>query len=405
MRTKNEKFRLPFAPTCFMVCCLLLWASPAGAAETYKIYANDRFGYSVEYPDIFWSRFESDNGDGVRLNTANGHSELAVWGQHNIKGQSARARLKERLADAAHLVPGSAASGPDWYRLTTSDDGGFNGVEHHFLEYGVVTKSTMAVFTFKYPADMGFEAAAEHLRKTLKFGPKAGEAMNQVDLRSINPDVTPQYEVDPGDGNVYRLTGNEKTPVGEARQAESEMGLYYWFPVPEEAEGALKGSASGLYFFYESGGFIAFLPTTEAEFAGEARLSPTAQYVLIDFGTSPERDLRLYDFQTLKEKRAFLAMNEIVWLDARRFALTYVDTSKKARAQNTLESGWLSAAMYDLAAEKLTPIREATETNDFMLNAVDLEAKTFTIVERSVKTSGDWADEAKIENRDVTVKF
>lgn len=376
-----------------MVLFLLPGACPAGAAEEYKTYANARFGYSVEYPDIFWSRFEPDNGDGIKLASANGHSGLAVWGQHNTEGKKAGDILAARLKDSAHIVPDSAKSGDGWYTLTISDDGGLNGIEHHFLEYGIVTKDTIAAFTFRYPADMGFEAAAERLKKTLRFGSKAGDPLDQADLRALNL----EYELSLDDEKVYRVAGGGKKLAGEALKIESEMGVYYWFAVSPEAGDVMRGSARGIYFFYESGDRIAFLPSEAAEFAGDVRISPTAEQFLIDFGTSPERDLKLYDFRTLKEKGAFLAMNEIVWLDARRFVMTYVDTAKKGRSKNALESGWLSVAIYDTAESKLAYAREATATSDFMLNGVDLEAKKFTIGERSVKKADDWADEKKIK--------
>lgn len=396
----SEHVRLVF-PVCFMAFFLLFSPYRADAAEGYKTYANSRFGYVVEYPDVFWSRFEPDNGDGVKLATANGHSELTIWGQHNTEGKSAGDILKARLRDAAHIVPDSAASGDNWYTLTLTDDGGFNGIEHYFLEYGIVSEDAIAAFTFRYPLNMGFEEAAGRLKKTLRFGSGAGDALVQADLRAMSP----EYELNLEDEKVYRVTGGEKKAVGEALKISSEMGEYYWFAVSAEADEAMKGSASGLYFFYENGIFVAFLPSRAAEFAGDARLNPTAEQFLIDFGTSPERDLRLYDFRTLKEKKAFLAMDDIVWLDARRFAMTFVDTAKKPRSKNALESGWLSVAVYDATTGKLTCVREATETSDFMLDGADLEAKKFTINERSVKKTGDWGSEENITLREFQTDF
>ena len=52
----------------FAVACVLavLLAVPA-AADPWTKYENDRFGYSVEYPDIFSEMKEPENGDGVWL--------------------------------------------------------------------------------------------------------------------------------------------------------------------------------------------------------------------------------------------------------------------------------------------------------------------------------------------------
>ena len=391
------------ASACFLLFCLAFDAYSASAAAGYKTYANDRFGYSVEYPDIFWSHFESDNGDGVKLAAANGHIGLTVWGQHNINGKNAAELLKEKVEDSAHIVPDSEGSGEGWYSLAITDDGGLNGVEHHFLEYGIVTGETIAVFLFKFPLDKGFEATADHLKRTFSFGAKTGDALAQFDLRGIS---SVEYEFSLDDGKIYREAADgTKTAVGEPSEVATEMGTYYWFAVSPALGDAMQGSASGIYLFYESGNCVGFLPVEAAEFAGTVLINATAEQALIDYGTSPERDLRLYNLQTLKEKRVFLAMSDIVWLDATRFAMTHVDTEKKGRHDNAQESGWLSVAIYDTNGEKLTHVRKATETSDFILDAVDLEKRQLVISERSVKKAGDWAEDAKIATNELRVEF
>ena len=391
------------ASACFLVFSLAFGACSASVAARYKTYSNDRFGYSVEYPDIFWSRFESDNGDGVTLAAANGHIELIVWGRHNIDGKSAAELLKEKVENAAHIVPDSEASGEGWYSLTVTDDGGLNGVEHHSLEYGIVTGETIAVFLFRFPLDKGFEATAEHLKKTLRFGAKAGDELAQFDLRTISP---LEYALSLDDGKVYREAADgTRTAIGDPTEVATEMGSYYWFAVAPTMGDAMQGSASGIYLFYESGNFAGFLPTEAAEFVGDVRINATAEQALIDYGTSPERDLRLYDLQTLKEMRVFSAMSDIVWLDATRFAMTHIDPEKKGRHSNAQESGWLSVAIYDTNAEKLLYTRKATETSDFMLDGVNVEKRQLVISERSVKKAGDWAEDAKIATNELRVEY
>ena len=53
----------------FVLCALLLFPvlCAAAPAEKWTEYINDRFGYSVEHPDIFEEASKPENGDGVWL--------------------------------------------------------------------------------------------------------------------------------------------------------------------------------------------------------------------------------------------------------------------------------------------------------------------------------------------------
>ncbi len=403
----SEKSRhRSFSAGTFLLYVLFSWmgahmACAAAEHPVYKTYANDRYGYSISYPDIFWSRFEADNGDGVRLKTANGQCELAVWGEFNIFDQDARTRLQSTLEQKAHIVPGSAASGKGWYTVTCTDDGGMNGVEHHFLEYGIVTPDKIAVFTFSYPLGQGFENIAGQLRNSLQLGNRPGETLQQFNLHDWNP----EYALDPDEEKVYRIQGETRQYAGTPTQTSCDMGTYYWFPVSPEQSTVLRGSRRGIYFFSETGAFISFLPCNAAEYAGEVRVSPTAGQLLIDFGTAPERKLELYDFRTLRQKRVFDAMEKIVWLDDQHFAMTFIDQSEESRPGNALESGWLSVAVYDTVAKKLDYVRKATPTSNFLLDSVDRQTMSFSIGERWVRQPADWTDEEKIGARQLAVRL
>lgn len=57
---------------------LLLVLAPAASAQTrWATYANARFGTTADYPaDLFSRDPEPENGDGVRLHTADGRSTV-----------------------------------------------------------------------------------------------------------------------------------------------------------------------------------------------------------------------------------------------------------------------------------------------------------------------------------------
>ncbi len=373
----------------------------AHAKETEKHYVNLRYGVSIEYPDIFWSRFESENGDGIRFKTANGQCELAVWGEMNIFNRNNKTQLESRLKESAHIVPNTATTGHNWYTFTTTDDGGFNGVEHYILEYGIVNPDALAVFSFTYPAKAGFEPIVEHLKKTLQFGGDRFDDLTQFNLL----DWSSEYSLDPENKHILRSINDATNVAGTAQTANSDMGTYFWFPVSPRINDVMQGSQPGIYFYYENGRFISFLPTQKAEFTGDVHINPSATQFLIDFGTAPERDLELYDFRTLKKSKSFLIINSATWLDDSHFVTTLVDTSKTKRSNNATESGWLSVIVYDTNTGTIKYIRQATNTSDFLLDNINTQAHQLTIQEQNVLHPHDWDNDNAIKSKTSTVNY
>ena len=147
-----------------------IFALPASAAEEkWTSYDNERFGYSVEYADIYTERTDPDNGDGVWLSASDGKYALTLSGGFNVMGEDGESRLRSRLGEVAHILPGSEESAPGWYRVIYSDDGGKDGSEHLFYEYGSINGENWASFILVYPIEERerFAAIAAHLEKTL----------------------------------------------------------------------------------------------------------------------------------------------------------------------------------------------------------------------------------------------
>lgn len=152
------------------VLILRMFALPAPAADKqWTSYVNGRFGYSVEYADIYTKRTEPDNGDGVWLSTSDGKYALTLSGGFNVMVEDGESRLRSRLDEVAHIVPGSDKSGPGWYRVIYSDDGGKKGSERLFHEYGNINTENWASFILVYPMAerKRFAPIAAHLEKTL----------------------------------------------------------------------------------------------------------------------------------------------------------------------------------------------------------------------------------------------
>jgi hypothetical protein len=144
----------------FLICLAVLPAFFAAArgecAEVkFEIYVNARFGYSVEYPDIFEPKTERDDGDGAEFSSEDGEYTLVVWGGQNTPGRDGNALLEERKEGVAHIVPGSERSGAEFYSVEYGDDGGQDGVEHVFHEYVIVNAglTVTAGFVLRYPKE------------------------------------------------------------------------------------------------------------------------------------------------------------------------------------------------------------------------------------------------------------
>jgi hypothetical protein len=162
-----------------LIVCVLILGAFIGAGmgaeppEKYETYANGRFGYSMKYPDIFDTRTEPDNGDGVKLASKDGEYTLAMWGGYNVLDQDGyelleMAKSNERVG---HILPGSERSAENYYSIQYSDGGGKGGTEHIFYVYEIVNADMMAGFTFSYPKDEGkrFERTVIDMENSLKM--------------------------------------------------------------------------------------------------------------------------------------------------------------------------------------------------------------------------------------------
>ena len=76
-------------------------ALPAQAASG-ALYANARFGYTVQYPaDLLVPEREADNADGRQFHAREGSARLAVWGAYNAESLSPRELAARDMTDCA----------------------------------------------------------------------------------------------------------------------------------------------------------------------------------------------------------------------------------------------------------------------------------------------------------------
>ena len=157
--------------TAFYAAFAFMANAMAANASEYEAYLNARFGYSVEYPDIFDASREPDNGDGIWFESAGGEYTLTISGGHNIFGHDGEALLRECYDRVAYIVEGSERSAPNFYSIAYSDDGGQDGIEHIFHEYGIVNEDIWASFILKYPKEEEerFAPIKERMETSLKL--------------------------------------------------------------------------------------------------------------------------------------------------------------------------------------------------------------------------------------------
>lgn len=143
-----------------ILLCVLLAVPAWGAAQKWARYVNGRFGYSVEYPDLFSKRDDPANGDGVWLKSKDGRTRLTLSGGYNVLMQDGGTMLESREAKGVL----KKESGSEWFRLVRQEG------KQIIHEYGVVNDDAWASFTFAYPKGKDFKAAISRMERTLRLG-------------------------------------------------------------------------------------------------------------------------------------------------------------------------------------------------------------------------------------------
>lgn len=116
----------------------------------YKTYTNDIMAYSLSYPDIFDASMETDDGNGISMETADHLYNLKIWGAMNsIKQSSGQDLLAEAKNRVAHIT--SEYADDTFYRLAYL--GGGNGQEITFYECGFISADKIVYFCVSYPSN------------------------------------------------------------------------------------------------------------------------------------------------------------------------------------------------------------------------------------------------------------
>ena len=137
-----------------------------GTSVKYETYSNARFGYQLSYPDVFTKSMESDNGDGVSMESADGTKTLKIWGSYNIDNSTGKTLLEDAKTRVSEIS--SEASDDQFYSIDY--EGGGNGQTVLFHECGFISGGTVIGYVIFYPEKEkdSYSSVIDHMTKELK---------------------------------------------------------------------------------------------------------------------------------------------------------------------------------------------------------------------------------------------
>jgi serine/threonine-protein kinase len=150
------------------VLILLSCPSYAQPREAWKIYVNDRFGTSIEYPSRFRPGRPPDNNDGLSFTASDG-ATLAVWDSFNIDEldiKALEADISEGRVKGERIT--YRASGKNWFVLSgTRGDSLF--YSRYLLSHRGEVKNALEIV---YPAALtsAYDPIVARISKSLRPG-------------------------------------------------------------------------------------------------------------------------------------------------------------------------------------------------------------------------------------------
>ena len=158
-----------------VVLCFVA-AAPAAAQTSgtanWRIYQNDRYGTTIDYPDLFKAEPPPDNDDGRRFKSADG-AEFAVFASYGALDFDLAGYQRYILEK---LGPGKAvtyqARGDDWFVISgTKGDGIF--YERYMLSHGKeMAEGFVEGFVMSYPAALKqtYDPIVARMAKSFRSG-------------------------------------------------------------------------------------------------------------------------------------------------------------------------------------------------------------------------------------------
>jgi serine/threonine-protein kinase len=147
---------------------LLCFSIQPAAAETYRVYANERFGATAEVPASWRADPPPANGDGLVFRSPDGHAALTVSGSLNIADTVAEAMRDQGTPNDGESVT---------YRKAGKRDVTLSGTKGDKIFYRksilVCRDQIWNSFHLEYPArdKKAYDALVTRVARSLRGGP------------------------------------------------------------------------------------------------------------------------------------------------------------------------------------------------------------------------------------------
>ncbi|HLW90572.1 MAG TPA: hypothetical protein VKS78_04630 [Roseiarcus sp.] len=154
----------------------LLAASLAPAsAETYRTYANPRFGATADVPSDWRSEPPPENGDGLTFTSPDGTASVTVYGSLNIE-DNAQTAMQRALQPSEGETITYRQSGKDWVVVS-----GVKGSQIFYHKSILVCRDQIwNDVDLEYPAarKSAYDALVTHIASSLHFSGRSGQIPN-----------------------------------------------------------------------------------------------------------------------------------------------------------------------------------------------------------------------------------
>jgi hypothetical protein len=370
--------------------------------EKWLELRNNKSGYEVKYPDIFGAGNKNSDLDSLYLSSDDNKYRLSVISSKNGLNENADARLRSRLKEVSHIIKGTIDFADSWYTVTYSDDGGRDGEEHLFFEYGIVNPDKWASFILTYP-----KSEEERFKKITKTMASSFiwinlECDNQEFMRncSKNTDQIIFQEKDHPplvilDNVIYKKGKIIEAEINRLPNNAASNEIKYWTVLGPETSDTISAEETGIWFFGSDGRSLKFIPLdSEGEFQGlEWSPAPGRFVVILGSAFRPDMTFKVY-FDDKYIEFAGLR-GDLKWLeDGLRLVFTQIDDVRDYKASGTL-SFWfrLSAVMFDSAIDELFVLKQSSDLENFRFLSVSNNGASIAVRREFVTTAQQWSAE------------
>jgi hypothetical protein len=141
----------------------------AAAADDWRTYHNDRYGTTIDYPNIFKPGTPPESDDGLAFTSADG-AEFSVFASYNALGFDLADFQDFVVKDlASDAVVTYRAHGGDWFVISGTKGSDRIFYERHLLSHG---KEMTESFVASYPAGLKqkYDPIVARMSKSFRAG-------------------------------------------------------------------------------------------------------------------------------------------------------------------------------------------------------------------------------------------